>query len=139
MYRTQNREAHQPQTGLEFGVNMYYVCIEDNNVSSILNYRPNVPASIEVIEITNDDMSLIEGGKYQFDVNTKAVALRPAAELQAEADAKANIEHQEFLSSTDWKVLRHTREKALGITTSLTEEEYLALEQQRENAAKAIR
>ena len=139
MYRTQNREAHQPQTGLEFGVNMYYVCIEDNNVSSILNYRPNVPASIEVIEITNDDMNLIEGGKYYFDTATKTVSLRPASELQDEADAKANIEHLEFLTSTDWKVLRHTREKALGVVTSLTEEQYLELEQERENAARAIR
>lgn len=118
---------------------MYYVCIEDNNVSSILNYRPNVPASIEVIEITNDDMNLIEGGKYYFDTATKTVSLRPASELQDEADAKANIEHLEFLTSTDWKVLRHTREKALGVVTSLTEEQYLELEQERENAARAIR
>lgn len=118
---------------------MHYVCIEDNTVVSILNYRPNAPQSMEVVEITQEKMDLIEGGKYYFDVTTKSVILRPAAELQEEADDKANIEHKEFLSSTDWKVLRHTREKALGIETSLTEDEYLALEQERENAAKAIR
>lgn len=139
MYRTQNKEVHQPQVGWQFGDNMYYVCIEDNIVTTILNYRPNVPASIEVIEITQEKMDLIDGGKYYFDVATKSVILRPASELQEEADEQANIEHKEFLSSTDWKVLRHTREKALGIETSLTEDEYLALEQERENAARAIR
>lgn len=118
---------------------MHYVCLEESQVTTILNYRPNVPDGVEVIEITDEDMSLIEGGKYHFDVNTKAVALRPASELQAEADYKANIEHLEFLNSTDWKVLRHTREKALGIATSLTDEQYLELEQARENAARAIR
>jgi len=118
---------------------MYYVCLENNEVTSILNYRPNVPDGVEVIEIAQSDMELIEGGKYQFDVATKAVALRPASDLQAEADAKANVDKIEFLNSTDWKVLRHIREKSLGIATSLSEAEYLELEQAREDAAKAIR
>ena len=118
---------------------MYYVCLENSQVTSILNYRPNVPNGVEVIEITQEDMNLIEGGKYHFDVATKAVALRPSSELQAEADAKANVEHLEFLSSTDWKVLRHIREQKLGIPTSLTEEEFVSLEIQREDAARAIR
>lgn len=118
---------------------MYYVCKEDNIVTTILNYRPNVPASVTVIEISDEQYNLIGNGKYHFNVDNDKVELRPASELQAEETEKANIEHREFLSSTDWKVLRHTREKALGIATSLTEDEYLALEQQREDAARAIR
>lgn len=118
---------------------MYYVCIEDNAVTSILNYRPEVPRGVEVVEISDENMGLLEGGKYTFDISSKSVVLKPASELQAEADAKANVEHIEFLRSTDWKVLRHTREKALGIPTSLSDSEYLALEQERENAARAVR
>ena len=139
MYRIQNNEAHQPQTGWQFGDNMYYVCIEDNAVTSILSYKPEVPRGIEVVEISDENMGLLEGGKYTFDIGSKSVVLKPASELQAEADAKANVQHLEFLRSTDWKVLRHTREKALGISTTLSDAEYLALEQERENAAKAVR
>lgn len=44
----------------------------------------------------------------------------------------------EFLDSTDWQVLRHIRQQALGIATSLTAEEYLELEHQRQMAAESI-
>ena len=44
----------------------------------------------------------------------------------------------EFLNSTDWKILRHIRQKALNITTSLSDVEYLQLEQQRQAAAARI-
>jgi hypothetical protein len=49
-----------------------------------------------------------------------------------------NIEAQAFLDSTDWKVLRHFRQQALGISTSLTAEEYLELEHERQMAAESI-
>jgi len=39
---------------------------------------------------------------------------------------------QEFLNATDWKVIRHLGQKALNIATSMTEEEYLALEAERQ-------
>jgi len=118
---------------------MYYVCIEDNTVASILNYRPNVPASIEVIEITDVNMADIENDTHYFNVDTKSVTPHSNSVITQKNIDEQNTEHQEFLRSTDWKVLRHTREKALGINTSLTEDEYLALEQERENAAKAIK
>ena len=49
-----------------------------------------------------------------------------------------NEEAQKFLDSTDFKVLRHIRQKALGQELSLSENEYLALEQERSNAAARI-
>jgi hypothetical protein len=49
-----------------------------------------------------------------------------------------NAEAQAFLDSTDFKVLRHIRQKALGQELSLSEEEYLVLEQQRSDAAASI-
>ena len=87
---------------------MNYVCIENNLVVSVLNYQPNVPSSVTVVEITD-----------------------------AQADG-ANGQEREFLNSTDWKVLRHLRQKALNITTSLSDAEYIQLEQQREAAAARI-
>lgn len=52
--------------------------------------------------------------------------------------AKINKESLKFLADSDWKVLRHIRQKALGEPTTLTEQEYLALEQQRADAASRV-
>lgn len=43
-----------------------------------------------------------------------------------------------FLNETDYKVLRHIRQQALGIATTLTAQEYLELEQERQMAAQTI-
>jgi len=51
---------------------------------------------------------------------------------------KTNAEAQAFLDSTDFKVLRHIRQKSLGQQLSLSEDEYLALEQERSDAAERI-
>jgi hypothetical protein len=49
-----------------------------------------------------------------------------------------NKEALEFLAASDFKVLRHIRQKALEQELSLSEEDYLALEQQRADAAARI-
>ena len=45
---------------------------------------------------------------------------------------------RKFLADSDWKVMRHLREKALGQATSLTDQQYIDLEQARATAAAAI-
>ena len=49
-----------------------------------------------------------------------------------------NKQAKELLANSDWKVLRHIRQKALNQPTTLSEQEYLALEQQRADAANSI-
>lgn len=51
---------------------------------------------------------------------------------------RVNAEALEFLKATDFKILRHLRQKALGEQLSLSEQEYLALEQERSAAAARI-
>jgi hypothetical protein len=51
---------------------------------------------------------------------------------------KINAEALEFLAKTDFKVLRHLRDKTLGKQPKMSEEEYLALESQRDQAAAKI-
>ena len=58
-----------------------------------------------------------------------------SSQLEQEA---INADSMVFLASTDFQVLRHIRQKALGQELSLSEEEYLALEQQRADAAARI-
>ena len=114
---------------------MYYVCIENGNVIGIQNYEPAVPPSVEVVSITDDDFGNITKQTHKFDAATKAVI---PIDQSIKDKERVNAEAREFLRSTDWQVLRHIRQKALGQTTSLTEEEYLRLEQQRADAAARI-
>lgn len=117
---------------------MHYVCIEDNKITAILNYEPAVPATVSVTIISDADAAKIRAETHFFDINSKTVvALAGTVIAQKEQDRLNGIE-REFLNSTDWKVLRHLRQKALGIPTSLTDTQYLELEQQREAATARI-
>jgi hypothetical protein len=117
---------------------MHYVCIEDNKVISILNYEPNVPSSVEVVEITDAQAAQIAAQTHYFDITSKSVTAVAAGITAQRAADIANGQEREFLNSTDWKVLRHIRQKALNIATSLSDAEYIQLEQQREAAAARI-
>lgn len=117
---------------------MYYVCVENGNVVSIMNYEPALPPSVTVTTITDDEHKLIQDRTHRFDVATKKVVSAPQSELTTEENRKKNAADLEFLRSTDWQVLRHIRQKALFIQTSLTDEEYTALELQRQSAASRI-
>lgn len=121
---------------------MYYICIEDNLITSIVNYEPNVPESVSVVSITDEEFQSIENKTHYFDLPTQTVISYDQTHLDSEAakeeQRKTNAEKREFLNSTDWKVLRHMREIALSQPTTLSAEEYLALEQAREDAAAAI-
>ena len=117
---------------------MYYVCIEDNLVISIMSYEPAVPASVRTVTITNEQYDQIMAQTHRFDVATDSLVPVPSEELVQKEQDILNAVEREFLNSTDWKVMRHLRQKALGEPTSLTEEQYLELEQQRSDAAGRI-
>lgn len=117
---------------------MHYVCIENNVVSSILNYEPNVPNTVSIVTITDNQLEQIKNETHRFDVSTRSVIPVDPSVTAAKAREVTNAVEQEYLRSTDWKVLRHIRQKALGVPTSLTEQQYLALEQQRAAAAARI-
>lgn len=114
---------------------MHYVCIENNVVIGIQNYRPAVPPTVSVVEITDEQFNQIADQTHRFDVPTGSLI---ALDLSSKEQERLNAVDREFLNSTDWKVLRHIRQKTLGITTTLTEEQYIELEQQRQAAANRI-
>lgn len=43
-----------------------------------------------------------------------------------------------FLNDSDWKVIRHRDQLALGVETTLTSDEYLELLQERQEARKKV-
>ena len=116
----------------------YYVCVENDKVIDVCNYQPNVPSSVSVVEITDQQYNQINNGERCFDPVKREVSFLPK-ELEDKVNSlKRKEESIKFLQSTDWKVLRHIRQKALGVPTSLTEEQYLELEQQRADAAGSL-
>lgn len=117
---------------------MHYVCIENNIIVSILNYSPNVPRSVAVYEITDDQANQIAAQTHYFDIPSKTVKPVDASITAQKAKDLANGIEREFLNSTDWKILRHIRQKALNVPTSLSDAEYIELEQQRQAAAARI-
>ena len=117
---------------------MHYVCIENNAISSILNYEPSVPNTVEVVTISDDDGKRLHNQTHIFDLNSKTVVPIDSAITAQKEQQKLNGLEREFLNSTDWKILRHMRQKALNVPTTLTDEEFLTLEQQRQAAAARI-
>lgn len=116
---------------------MYYICIENNLPTTVLNYMPNLPSSMRVVEITDEENEQLIARTHIFDTTTDSVISNPDYVDTQEQDSQ-NAINREFLNSTDWMVLRHIRQKALNQSTTLTEQEYLDLEQQRADAAALI-
>jgi len=125
-------------------MNTYYVLHDtEHKKTSIINYEPNVPSSVKVFGITETEKKQIDNGTHFFNVSTYAIEMKPSAELQAESLAKhtqvENSKHIEFLNSTDWKVLRHMRETVLNQPSTLSQQEYIELERERDKAANSVK
>ncbi len=117
---------------------MHYVCIENDKVIGIQNYAPNVPGSVSVVTITDNQNQQLLDQTHRFDVSSRTVVAIDVAIISRNAQEKLNAIEREFLNSTDWKVMRHIRQKALSIPTTLTDAQYIELEQQRQAAAARI-
>ena len=103
-----------------------------------MNYAPNVPSTVQVVEITDEQYYRISSQTHYFDVPSRTVK-EVAREVldRKEIEVRNGIE-RDYLNSTDWMVLRHMRQKYLGIPTSMTEDQYRNLEQNRQAAAARI-
>jgi hypothetical protein len=117
---------------------MHYVCIENNQVTGIQGYEPAVPNTVSVVTITDEQHQQIMNQTHRFDVPSRTVISVDSAILVEKEQYRLNGIEKEFLNSTDWKILRHLRQKALNVPTSLTDAQYIELEQQRQAAAARI-
>ena len=121
-------------------MSMYY-CVENQKVIGVQDYEPNVPTSVKVYSVSDEDHKKLFGqnATHYFDAALGKVLPIPSKELDK---IQAEKEYHKLTSEvglSDWKVLRHIREKALDLPTTLTEEEYVALELQRQNTVQQIR
>jgi hypothetical protein len=117
---------------------MYYVCVENDQIVSVLNYEPNVPESVEVHEISDEDHELLKNRTHYFSIAAKSVESNSDEMLEVFNLEKEKQNAKLSLAESDWKVLRHIREKALGIPSTLTEEEYIDLENNRQQWATLL-
>jgi hypothetical protein len=117
---------------------MYYVCIEDNRVINVFNYLPTIPDTVTVVEISDHDYALLTNRSHYFDIPTHSILPYSNSVLDAREQEAQNVVLRQQLKNTDWQVLRHIRQKALGVPTSLSEAEYLDLELERDRIAAQI-
>ena len=97
-----------------------------------------MPASVTIVEVTEAENEAIMKKTHEFDPIAKKV-VKLSTEKQNQMSAIiASADSQKFLDDTDWKVLRHIRQQALGQVTSLSQAEYVALEAKRQEAATSI-
>jgi hypothetical protein len=115
---------------------MYYVCIEDNQVTSIVDYEPSVPSSIIVETITKAKYNILSEEKGYYDVDKRDVVKYPSRSIKDQEKSKKALK---YLQSTDWKVLRHIRETQLEIQTTLSTKEYITLEKNRQKQSKLVK
>ena len=105
---------------------------------AILNYLPSVPSTVRLQEITDTQADQLRAQTHYFDIADNAVKTVAENVAVQKTTELANAQEREFLNNSDWKILRHIRQKALNITTSLSDAEYIQLEQQREAAAARV-
>ena len=119
---------------------MIYLLIENNNnLVGVCDYEPNIGNDdIQIIKYSGDipkerilylDGKIVDSNNYvqingKYVKNTKAVADL----LEKNKNAK------NYLTDTDWLVIRHRDQLALKLQTSLTEEQYIDLLNKRQEA-----
>lgn len=117
---------------------MYYYCVENQQLISVLNYEPNVPDSVSVTMVSNAEHHHIQDRTWWFNVAEQRAEPLPQSHRDQIDASLADQQCRAFLASSDWQVLRHIRQLALGLPTSLTHEQYIELERERESQARAI-
>lgn len=102
---------------------MKYIVQDDNNkkmIMEVVSSIPSLPEGFTVLGLASD--------------LPEAIAEIEAANTAANSKAT----DLQFLKDSDWKIMRNSREITLGLTLSLTNEELLALETLRSEAAARI-
>jgi len=118
---------------------MYYVCVTEDRISSIINYEPACVWPMQAHAITDAEYAQIQAQTHYWDVTTSSVQPQPEHVRQMQAQQALNQACVRYLTSTDWQVLRHIRQIHLGEPTSLSPEEYTQLETERARRAALIK
>lgn len=122
---------------------MNYLLIENETLVGVCDYEPNIGEDdIKIVKYSGNipkERILYINGKIEDSsnfvfINGKYIKRTNTVEnlLQINADAKS------YLTDTDWLVIRHRDQLALGQNTSLTNEQYLDLLVKRQAAREKV-
>lgn len=118
---------------------MYYVCVTEGRVASVINYEPACVPPMQAYAISESEYGQIQAQTHYWDVTTCRVLPMPEHVQAAKQIQEHNRACLRYLQDTDWKVLRHIRQLHLGEPTSLTADEYTQLERERAKRAAEIK
>lgn len=116
------------------------VTFDKDGYVEMLIKKGDLPNSIELPDDDTIDMKYLSCYKLGFDNSQLVLDAKKVQRIEDNISANNQIYNLEkSLADTDYKVLRHIREKALGLKTTLNDDEYLMLEAERESNVRKIR
>lgn len=116
------------------------VIFDDDGYVEMLVMKGDLPNSIELEDDDTIDMKYITCYRLGFDDTKLVLDAEKVQRMENNLRAKQQIyDLKKQLDNSDFKVLRHLREKTLGIKTTLTKGEFVALEAEREAICRRIR
>ena len=116
---------------------------EQRNLSGFYDseIHSEIPETAREITTEVHQAFLDNQGKVKINPATLQIEELPPPteeELAIISQQAINAEALNFLSSTDWKVIRHRDQLAANIPTKLTDEEYQELLKQRQKARDSV-
>lgn len=116
--------------------------LKDSDIVSLIEtYLKN---NENLRDIENDHYNVVDGLLVHWNftnipkpTNSELLALKSQT-MSFIAQKQINEEAEKFLKESDWMVLRHIRQVALNESLSLTQQQYLDLEQERSTKANLI-
>lgn len=115
-----------------------YVLVEEGRVIAVIDYMPNTPDTVTVYQIPKEDHDSIMSQTHFFNPVSGKVEPVDVGVTNRRLAIAARDSGKAYLQETDWIVLRHIREIALKLPTTLSDEEYVALETKRHTVSKAL-
>ena len=122
---------------------MNYLLIENEKLVGVCDYEPTVGEDdIQVITYSGSiprERILYINGKIEDSDNYVFLNGKYVRKTKAITNLiNTNEEAKNYLNDTDWLVIRHRDQLALGQTTSLTNEQYLDLLAKRQAARERV-
>ena len=122
---------------------MNYLLIENEQLVGVCDYEPNIGEdNIRVITYSGNiprERILYINGKIEDSDNYVFLNGKYVRKTKAITSfINTNEEAKNYLNKTDWLVIRHRDQLALGQTTSLTDEQYLDLLTKRQAARERV-
>ena len=116
------------------------VTFDNDGYVEMLIMKGDLPNSVELPDDDTIDMKYLACYQLGYDGTQLVLDAKKVQRIESNLRAETLVyDLRKQLSDTDYKVLRHIRELALGIPTTMAQEEYLLLEAQRESLVRQIR